>query len=116
DGWVAIDASRSIVAYGQIGREDGDGVWSWGVVHPEHRWLGIGSALFDRSEARASTVLAGVASPRFRHSINAADRDAAAMLADRGLRPIRHFWHMQIDVDGPVDRGHAPDRIEIAGI
>ena len=116
DGWVAVDVSRSIVAYGQIGREDGDGVWSWGVVHPEHRGRGIGSALFDRIETRASTVLAGVASPRFRHSINAADRAAAAMLADRGLRPIRHFWHMQIDLGGSVAQGPAPDGIEITAI
>ena len=116
DGWVAIDAGGSVVAYGQVGREDGDGVWSWGVVHPEHRGRGVGSALFDRIEARASTVLAGVGSPRFRHSINAADRAAAAMLTDRGLRPIRHFWHMQIDLDGPVDPGPAPDGIEITGI
>ena len=38
------------------------------------------------------------------------------MLTHRGLRPIRHFWHMQIDLDGPVDPGPAPDGIEIAGM
>jgi ribosomal protein S18 acetylase RimI-like enzyme len=38
------------------------------------------------------------------------------MLSDRGLRPIRHFWHMQVDLEGPVEPGPAPDGIEITGI
>ena len=38
------------------------------------------------------------------------------MAAARGLRLIRHFWHMQIDLDGPVEPGPAPDGIEIDGI
>jgi mycothiol synthase len=116
DAWVAIDSARTIVAYGQVGRGDGDIVGSWGVVHPEHRRRGIGSALLDRIETRASALLAGIPSPRFQHSINAADRAAAAMLGDRGLRPIRHFWHMQIDLQGPIEAGAAPDGIEIGGI
>ena len=89
---------------------------SWGVVHPEHRGRGIGSALFDRIEERAAEQLAGANAPRFRHSISGSDSAAVAMVTARGLRPIRHYWHMQINLDGPVEPGPAPDGIEIARI
>jgi mycothiol synthase len=115
DAWVVTDAA-TIVAYGQIRREEPDVVESWGVVHPEHRGLGIGSTLFDRIEARAADLLAGVSSPRFRHAINAGDRAAATMVGVRGLRPVRHFWHMQIDLPGPIDPGAAPAGINIGGV
>ena len=38
------------------------------------------------------------------------------MLQARGLRPVRHFWHMQIDLAGPPGPAPAPDGIEITGI
>ena len=116
DAWVVIDHVRTIVGYGQVGPWDADGVWSWGVVHPEYRGRGIGSALLDRIESRAATLLGGLPSARFRHSISAADRAAAAMLRGRGLQPIRHYWHMQIDLDDPVEPGPAPDTIDFAPI
>ena len=116
DAWVVTDETGTIVGYGQVGPWDVDSVGSWGVVDPEHRGRGIGSALLDRIETRAATLLAGLPSARFRHSTGAADRAVAAMLSDRGLRPIRHFWHMQIDLEGPVEPGPAPDGIEITSI
>ena len=116
DAWVATDDAGSIVAYGQASQEEPDVVGSWGVVHPEHRGRGIGSALFDRIESRAAELLEGASAPRFRHSISGADVAAAALVGARGLRPIRHFWHMQIDLAGPVEPGPAPDGIEIDGI
>ena len=116
DAWVVIDRAETIVAYGQAWRDEPDLVGSWGVVHPGHRARGIGSSLFDRIEARASVLLAGVPSPRFQHSIYEGDRAAAAMVRDRGLRPVRHYWHMQIDLTGPIEPTPAPDGIEIGGI
>jgi mycothiol synthase len=116
DAWVVTDEVGTIVAYGQVHPDEPGTVGSWGVVHPDHRGLGIGSALFDRIEARASAILAGVPTPRFRHSIDAFDSAAAAMAGARGLRPIRHHWHMQIELDRRIELGPLPPGIEIGGI
>ena len=116
DAWVVVDGEGTVVGYGHAMRDEPTVVASWGVVLPAQRGRGIGSALFERIEARASELLTGVQPARFRHAINASDRAAAAMLTARGLQPVRHFWHMQIDVAGPIDPGPAPAGIEITGI
>jgi mycothiol synthase len=113
DAWVVAEAEGMIVGYGQVRRDEPDLVGSWGVVHPGFRSRGIGSALFDRIELRAGELLQGASPSRLRHALNAADRAAASMARDRGLRPIRHFWHMQIDLDGPVAAGLPPPGIDI---
>ncbi len=116
DAWIIADGAGTIVAYGQAVHEEPTVVGSWGVVHPAHRGRGLGARLLDRIEERAAQLLAGVPDPTFRHSINAGDRAAAAMLELRGLRPVRHFWHMGIDLEGPIEPTSGPEGIEVGGI
>ena len=60
--------------------------------------------------------MATPSSLRFRHAINAGDDAAAAMLRSRGLGPVHHFWHMQIDLVEPFEPGRSPEGIEIDGM
>jgi mycothiol synthase len=116
DAWVIVDEKRAVAGYGQAMREQPTIVESWGIVRPEHRGRGMGSTLLDRIEERASEQLAGVSSPRLRHAINADDGAAASLLRARGFRPVRHFWHMGIDVVDRVEARPSPPGIQIGGI
>jgi mycothiol synthase len=116
DAWVVADGAEAIVGYAQAMRQEPAVVESWGVVHPAHRGRGLGSSLLMLLEERASRLLIGLPSGRFRHAINAGDHAAATMLQARRLRPVRHFWHMQIDLTTPFEPGPAPEGVEITGI
>jgi mycothiol synthase len=113
DAWVAVDGAGTVVGYGQVTRDEEDVAASWGVVHPAHRGCGVGAALLDRIEARALELVAGEPGARFRHAVNAGDEAAAALLTARGLRLVRHFWHMCIDLPAEVDAGRPPRGIDI---
>jgi mycothiol synthase len=116
DAWVAADATGAVVGYGQVTRDENDLAASWGVVHPEYRGRGIGSALFGRIEARAIGLLTGVEGARFRHVVNAGDEAAAALLRSRGLHLARHHWTMSIDLPPESATGPAPSEIAITSL
>ncbi len=115
DAWAVTDGAGAIVGYAQAMREEPK-VEGWGVVHPGHKGRGIGSLLLDRVEDRASELMAGLPCPRFRFVITVGDDAAKAMLRARGLRLVRHFWHLQIDLVGPFEPGPPPAGIKITGI
>jgi len=113
DAWVADDGAGTVLGYGQVTRDELDVAGSWGVVHPAQRGRGIGSALLDRIEARALELVGGEAGARFRHSVNSGDEAAAVLLGARGLRLVRHFWHMRTDLPAKPDAGRLPKGIDI---
>ena len=117
DAWVVTDPNRAIVAYGSV-TPDGEGkIKSWGVVHHDHRGRGLGAALLDRMEARASERLRGIPASVLHTAVNDTDASAAALMRSRGFAHVRTFQHLQIDLAGPApDPGEPPHGIAIRGI
>lgn len=117
DGWVITDPNGSIVGHALVSPDGEDKLKSWGVVHPEHRGLGIGSALLDRMEARASERLRGLRGAVLHTAVTDTDTAGAALVLSRGFAHVRTFRHLQIDLDGsPRDPGEPPPGIEIGAI
>ena len=117
DAWVVTDQNGTIVAHANLS-PDGEGkVKSWGVVHPEHRTRGLGAALLDRLEGRASERLLGTASAVIHIGVTDTDTAAASLVRAHGFEHVRTFRHLQIDLDeAPRDPGEPPAGIEIRGI
>ncbi|HET7928003.1 MAG TPA: GNAT family N-acetyltransferase [Actinomycetota bacterium] len=117
DAWVINDSNRTILAYGSV-TPDGEGKCkSWGVVHHDHRGRGLGAALLDRMEARASERLRGIPKSVLHTAVNDKDASAAALVRSRGFTRVRTFRHLQIDLSAPSpDPGEPPHGIAIGGI
>lgn len=113
DAWVAVDDKGALLGYGQARRTQPTEVESWGIVDPACRGRGVGTAILDVIEARAMEMLAGSSGGRFRHSINAGDGPAAELLAARGLRPVRHYWHMELALPRQLEPGADPPGVNV---
>jgi mycothiol synthase len=115
DAWV-VEREGVVAAYAMVRPDGPERLTSWGVVHPDHRRLGIGSWLLDAIEARAAERLRDVPGATLQHAVTDTDLPAAEMARARGFALVRRFRHMQIDLHGPNDPGEAPAGIEIRGI
>jgi len=116
DSWV-VSNGDDIVAYAHV-QEDGETrLKGWGDVHPDQLGRGIGSALLDRVEARATERFAAVPPGVLDLAVADGNDDAVALMRSRSFGHARSFRHMQIDLDGTaVDPGEPPDGIVIRGI
>jgi mycothiol synthase len=116
DTWVVEDRAGVVVGYGLAGAEGPGVVESWGAIRPDRRGEGLGAALLDRIEQRAAELLAGTPGGCFRHVIDGDDGAAAALVRSRGLRRVRQFRQMRLDLDGPVEAGPSPAGLTIDAV
>lgn len=106
---VLLLSGDRVVAYGEVWEKQVSQVSEvFNVVDPACRGLGIGSFLIDWSEKRAPG--------RIHNFVSAADEAARSLLAARAYTPIRHFWHMEISLEGRSRRASSLPGIEIRAI
>jgi mycothiol synthase len=108
DTWLVTQAATGEpCAYAWLlARDEHRELDGWGVVHPEHRGRGLGSALLDRVERRArehARDAPDAAGSTWRWGVIAPDVAAHRLLEARGLIEERHTWRMETRV-GPDTR------------
>jgi mycothiol synthase len=82
-------------------------------VHPDHRGRGLGVTLLGWTEARAAALSPPGSATKLRNYMPATDERAQSLLANRGYRPVRTFWHMERTLDGPVEDARVPAEITV---
>lgn len=110
DAWI-VEHERAVVAYAQVWDEDAERLAAFGLVHPDHTGLGIGSSLTALIERRAAQKARGEA--RLLCAATPQDDAAARLLADRGYTWARRFWRMEVDLDRAPEAADPPPGIRL---
>jgi mycothiol synthase len=107
DSWVVHDKA-DVVAYG-IGLGHGDAFVLDGFVHPLHQRRGLGAWLVRHAEERAREREL----PKLHAWSLAADARAHRSFEQFGMRELRRFYRMLIELDGPPPEPELPDGLRI---
>jgi mycothiol synthase len=117
DTWIIESADGTPVAYAAISRRPKLEPEAVGVVLPEHRGRGLGSALVDLTEARVRKIVTapGAEGPRaIVQWTHHADGAVATLLEARGYTADRAFWRMSITLGDQEPPAPAwPDSVEM---
>jgi mycothiol synthase len=117
DWWARADLDRDSWLFEQDGRPlamavlalHGDTADVGGGVRPDAAGTGLGSRLVALSEARARELDA-IRVRSHGYEADAAGRD---LLEARGYRPVRRFYEMAADLDGPPEEPVWPEGIRV---
>jgi mycothiol synthase len=106
DTWAWEHEGR-LVAFGIL-RSRGEELSVNGLVHPDFRGRGLGTAILHATEERARER----GGRKLDNGILATDGAARALLEANGYRDVAHFHVMTIDLEGPPPEPEWPEGLE----
>lgn len=117
DAFVMETLDGRIVGFEEFGNEHGYfSLRTDGYVHPRFKGMGIGTTLLRAVEERARGEMA-LAKPGLRvflHStLDRHDTEGNNLHKNEGYYPVRYHWRMEIVLNGPPEKPHWPDGIEL---
>jgi mycothiol synthase len=117
DTWLVLDPEERVVGYAWLYEREGHSrLDGWGLVHPDHRRRGIGTYLVEWIEGRAREH-AEQAAPGtevlLTLGVPAPDAGARELHERRGYEAVRHFWRMDITLDGDVPLAEIPPGVRL---
>jgi mycothiol synthase len=107
NSWV-VETDGRVVAVGAL-TVRGENFDAWFTVHPDVMGRGIGSALIGIAERRARELGAST----LRLGTLAENEAGKVLLEQHGYEDVRHFFQMQIDLDGPPPEPDWPAGITV---
>lgn len=117
DAWVVVAPDNQIIGYEEIwNRHNHVRLQADGYVHPDHRGLGIGTYLLRLMETRARQHLpAAPAGKQVVVTAGVSDADPAShpLFQQEEYTVERHFWRMEIELNGPPPAPIPPANITL---
>ncbi|MCA9948727.1 MAG: GNAT family N-acetyltransferase [Anaerolineales bacterium] len=90
--------------------------WVWARVHPDFENMGIGSMLMDWADQRLQVTAERVPEDlRVYYHCDSVSTylPSIQLFEDRKLKLVRHFWHMEIELDKPIPQPVWPQGIRL---
>lgn len=117
DAWVVLSPDGMIVGYEEIvNRSHFASLTGDGYVHPKHKGCGIGTAMLRALDLRARALMQNAAPDLrvyVRNGMDLNDKVGQEVHANEGYRPVRYFWQMGIELDGPPQEPVWPEGVRL---
>lgn len=116
DTRMVFDPNNKLVGYIEVWTTSSPPVhpWIWARVHPDYHRMGIGTALMNWGENRARKAISMCADDlrvALQSGTVSTIEPPKALYKAHGMKPIRHYFRMLIEMDAPPPEPEWPENI-----